>query len=301
LRGEELTSFVQPTIYDGIASIYDRWLTGDEAAQPCLEFYLDEMSDEAGPVLELGIGTGRISQGLAGEGITNVVGIDASMEMLRRSRSAQSVNKSATSPAVARAVCGLFERLPFADRSFTAVVLPMRTLGHLVDPLSRRAMFAEVNRILLPGGRFVFDHYNFDRTWAEAHDGCWRLMYAGQADGSEDTALLIWDRYDYNFDAKTLHCTVLAEEARPLTAPLSAISVEFDFRWFEKQEIDQHAIEVGLVIEQCWGGFDRAPFGRDSEHMVFVLRKPLCNILLIIHMDRTLSVPDTLGKSRRSM
>ncbi len=262
-----------PPLYDLLSGVYDRWLTGDEAAQPCLAFYVDELRDGAGPVLELGVGTGRISRALSSAGV-GVVGLDASMEMLRHGRAAQRADQPPPTSDGAAAVCGLFERLPFAGGAFATVILPMRTLGHLVDQLHRSAMFDEVARTLRPGGRFVFDHYNLDRGWAEEHDGRPRLMYAGPGDVGEDTALLIWDRYDYDFDARILHCTVLMEEVRAGSTLQSSSSVEFDFRWFEVGEIHEQAAEAGLAVERCWGDFDRTLFSSDAEHMIFVLRKP---------------------------
>lgn len=255
--------------YDRLASVYDRWLTGDETAPPCMAFYLDELRDETKPVLELGVGTGRISHALADGGICTI-GLDASMNMLRQCRLTQGSNP--VSPRLSL-VCGRFEQLPFASQAFATVILPMRTLGHLVDVRHRNAMFAEVTRILRPGGRFVFDHYNLDRDWAEAHDGQRRLMYAGPGATGEDTALLIWDRYDYDFDARTLHCTVLTEEVGPEQSSRTSFSVEFDFRWFDVEEIWEHAATAGMAVEHCWGGFDRTSFSTKADDMVFVLRK----------------------------
>jgi SAM-dependent methyltransferase len=264
----------EPPLYDLLSGFYDRWLTGDDAAQPCLAFYVDELRDDTGPVLELGAGTGRISRALADAGIA-IVGLDASMKMLRHGRAPQGADRPPPPTfGVATAVCALFECLPFADGAFTTVILPMRTLGHLVDSLHRCAMFDEVARTLRAGGRFMFDHYNLDRGWAEEHDGRPRLMYAGAGDAGDDSALLIWDRYDYDFDARTLHCTVLTEEVRPGLLLRSTSSVEFDFRWFQVDEIREHAAQAGFAVEQCWGDFDRTLFKTASEHMVFVLRKP---------------------------
>jgi SAM-dependent methyltransferase len=261
---------VAPRPYDLLADVYDRWLSGDAAAVPCLAFYLDELRDRATPVLELGVGTGRISLALANSGM-DVVGLDASMKMLRRLQASRAAGQP--SRGAVKTICGSFERLPFAAGTFAAVILPMRTIGHLVDDPGRRAMFSEVARVLQPGGCFVFDHYNLDRRWAEAYDGRPRLMYAGPGDAGKDTALLIWDRYDYDFRARMLHCTVRIEELRPGAEVRSASNVEFDFRWFEVNEIHDQAAEAGFSIEHCWGSFDRTPFSGDAEHMIFVLRK----------------------------
>jgi len=129
-------------LYDRLAGVYDRWLSGDEAAAACQDFYRGQLAGERSSVLELGCGTGRICRALAGDGVP-ITGLDLSMSMLR-----------AGATAGARLVRGDFTRLPFADAAFAAVLLPMRTVGHLTADDQVAAAFAEVTRVLRPGGRF---------------------------------------------------------------------------------------------------------------------------------------------------
>jgi SAM-dependent methyltransferase len=256
-------------LYDDLAAVYDRWLSGDETAAPCLEFYRGEMSGERGPILELGCGTGRVTSMLAASG-ADVVGLDMSLLMLHRAETLLAVGVPAGRSGVIRAEFG---ELPFRSSAFSAIILPMRTIGHLLDPAARRATFAEVHRVLRPGGRFVLDHYNLDEPWARDHDGVPQLMYSGPGDADRRSALLIWDRYDYDFPASTLHCTVQVERVGPSSAVSQAKRVEFDFRWFSADEIAGLASGAGLTVESCWGDFRRGPFKEGSAEMIFVLRK----------------------------
>src|SRR5437868_170505 len=109
-------------LYDSLAAVYDRWLSGDDAAVACLGFYVSEIQADASPVLELGAGTGRISRALARQGV-RLIGIDVSLAMLR---SASSEGESGLpGPSL---VCGVFKRLPFVDSSIRTAILPMRTI-----------------------------------------------------------------------------------------------------------------------------------------------------------------------------
>src|SRR5262245_65632211 len=64
--------------YDAISELYDPWsasVTEDVA------FYLEEARRSGGPVVELGVGTGRIAVPIAADGI-HVIGVDSSRGML---------------------------------------------------------------------------------------------------------------------------------------------------------------------------------------------------------------------------
>ena len=64
--------------YDAIAELYDPWSV---SVVEDVDFYLEEARRSGGPVLELGVGTGRIAVPIAADGI-RVIGIDSSRAML---------------------------------------------------------------------------------------------------------------------------------------------------------------------------------------------------------------------------
>src|SRR6185437_13009433 len=64
--------------YDAIARLYDPW---SRSVVEDVGFYVEEAVRSGGPVLELGVGTGRIAVPVAAAGI-HVVGVDTSEGML---------------------------------------------------------------------------------------------------------------------------------------------------------------------------------------------------------------------------
>src|SRR5919198_788098 len=64
--------------YDAIAELYDPW---SRSVTEDVGFYVAEARRAGGPVVELGVGTGRIAIPIAQQGI-RLVGIDSSREML---------------------------------------------------------------------------------------------------------------------------------------------------------------------------------------------------------------------------
>lgn len=246
--------------YDALASIYDRWLSGDQQAEPCMDFYLREVPRSNGPVLELGVGTGRIAAALSESGV-EVVGLDESLEMVTR--------VSRQFPIVR----ARFESLPFAE-CFDTVILPMRTIGHLIDERQRDLLFSEVFRVLRSNGRFLFDHYNFDRSWAQAHNGVPLLMFAGRALGRDDAVEIIWDRYDYDANFREMQCIVTHELVSVGGKVLQSEMVSFPFGWNDAEVYEAHAAKAGFVVERLDGDFVGGPFSAQSDSMVWTLRKP---------------------------
>jgi ubiquinone/menaquinone biosynthesis C-methylase UbiE len=96
-------------------------------------------------VLDVGCGTGSLAAMLAErEPRARVAGVDADAEMLARARA-----KSATIDwREARA-----EQLPFAGESFDLVVSSL--FFHHLPPAGKRAVAAEIRRVLRPGGRLA--------------------------------------------------------------------------------------------------------------------------------------------------
>jgi demethylmenaquinone methyltransferase/2-methoxy-6-polyprenyl-1,4-benzoquinol methylase/phosphoethanolamine N-methyltransferase len=101
-------------------------------------------------VLDVGCGTGSLAiaakgkAGAAGE----VHGIDAAPEMIEVAR--QKIGKKGVDVGFQ---VGLIEDIPFPDGQFD-VVLNSFVLHHLPHDLKRRG-FAEIHRVLKPGGRFL--------------------------------------------------------------------------------------------------------------------------------------------------
>lgn len=100
-------------------------------------------------VLELGCGTGNDSARLAGEGYS-VTAADVSEEAIGQAR-------ARFGSMVTFIVADVTRRHPFPDGSFDAVMSNVAL--HMFPDRVTRAVFAEVGRLVRPGGLFVF-HVN---------------------------------------------------------------------------------------------------------------------------------------------
>ncbi len=117
-----------------------------------VEFYRATARRLGGPVLELGVGSGRVAIPLARDG-HEVVGLDPSAPMLARAR-----ERARELAPGARLSLREGDMRSFAlRRRFALVVAPFNVLMHLYEPDDFARCFACVARHLAPGGRFVFD------------------------------------------------------------------------------------------------------------------------------------------------
>jgi ubiquinone/menaquinone biosynthesis C-methylase UbiE len=148
------TSSATPGFAARIASRYDELRSMDD-----YDVWSDRLAAagdlDARRVLDIGCGTGAVAIHLARRHGCAVVGVDPSSEMLAvaRAKHGRSVRFEQ-----ARA-----EELPFADGSFDRAI--MVSVVHHLDALKA---FAEVHRVLAPGGRLVIsnpDPEGFAAMW----------------------------------------------------------------------------------------------------------------------------------------
>ena len=145
--------------YDRIADVYDPW---SRSVVEDVAFYVTEArkaagrtpgAPAAGPVVELGVGTGRIAVPIALAGVP-VIGVDTSPGMLDVCRSR--ADEAGVADLVDLRV-GDFRTPPVAER-VPLVICPFRAYLHLPDDDSERLGALEAAReLLLPDGLLAFD------------------------------------------------------------------------------------------------------------------------------------------------
>jgi ubiquinone/menaquinone biosynthesis C-methylase UbiE len=151
-----------------VAAQYDA--TFARATTPFIEALLDAAGITAGTtMLDVCCGTGLVTAAAAGRG-ARVVGLDFSPAMLNEARRAYPQLQFDAGDA---------EALPYADRSFDAVVSNFG-VHHVPDP---GKAIAEAFRVLRRGGRLAV------ATWAEpAANIAWRLLFDAIREHGDPTA-----------------------------------------------------------------------------------------------------------------
>ena len=126
----------------------------------------------AGPLLELGPGTGDLLPVLLAQGLSPC-GLDYSPRMLRRAR--RKLARRGLSPPLVR---GRAEALPFGAETFGAVVATFPS-AYIVRP----ATWAEIGRVLRPGGDVAIvlgGELAPDSPGRALRARAYRVLYGGQ-------------------------------------------------------------------------------------------------------------------------
>jgi SAM-dependent methyltransferase len=231
------------TGYDAIARVYDPWSV---SVTEDVTFYVELAVESGGPVVELGVGTGRIAVPTAAAGI-RVIGVDSSSGMLEVCREAAEL------AAVAELVdlrLGDFRDPPVGER-VPLVTSPFRSFLHLRDDDERLAVLRAARRLLVPGGRLAFDVFEPSREDIEATHGHWLEREPG-----------IFERADWDEVARTLTLSIRGDDG----ATTMALS------WISPGEWHALIERAGLAVEACYGWFDRRPY-TGGEDTVWVARR----------------------------
>ena len=230
--------------YDSIARLYDPW---SRSVTEDVEFYVDLAREARTPVVELGVGTGRIAIPTAAAGI-RVLGVDSSSEMLRVCR--EQAELAGVASLLDLRLGDLLE--PPIQERVDLVTCPFRAFLHLRTDDERLRALRAAHRLLLPGGRLAFDVFEPGADDVAATHGRW-------LEREPD----IFERADWDVGARTLTLSV--------RGPSGAATMRLS--WVSPDEWRALLERAGFEIEAVLGWFDRRPYA-GGEDTVWLVRRP---------------------------
>jgi SAM-dependent methyltransferase len=251
--------------YERFADIYRVWTATAGSTHANLPFYVQAYLAAEGPVVELGVGDGRIAVEAAVQG-RHVVGVDLSPAMLALCR--------------ARATdAGVPDRLTLLQGDFRSfaltepaalIALPYHSIGHLTSLEAKREALRHIHAQLRPGGRFIFD--DFLMTPARL-DQMRRVQLRAEYDTPGGHHALLWVTSLIDEGAQTMRVVtwedlldddgVMMRRYRPLS-----------LSWMTPAQAGGLLAEAGFTVERCLGAFDGTPFAAESaEEQIWIARK----------------------------
>ena len=247
--------------YTSFASVYDTFMDNvpySEWAQ-YIRGLLLESGTEDGIVLDLGCGTGSLTELLAGYGY-DMIGVDNSEDMLELA-----MEKRLKS---GHDILYLLQDMREFELYGTvrAVVSVCDSLNYITDPEDLVQVFRLVNNYLDPGGVFIFD-FNTDYKYREILGDCTIAEDRG-------TCSFIWDNYYYeeeHINEYDLTLYIQDEEYSSEVRELFRKYQETHYqRGYSLEEIRELLARSGLVFEQAYDAFTREPPTEKSERICVI-------------------------------
>ena len=243
--------------YTSFAQVYDLFMDNVpyEEWAAYVRGILTEYGIGSGLVLDLGCGTGSLTESLARAGY-DMIGVDSSEDMLeiamdKRGRSGLDI-------------LYLLQDMREFELYGTvrAVVSICDSMNYILDYADLVQVFRLVNNYLDPGGIFIFDlntEYKYEalmgsRTFAEDR---------------EDGSFIWYNEYSPEDHINEYDLTLFVREGK-LFRRFQETHYQ---RAYSPAEVRRAAAEAGMEFEACWDAFSRDPVKPDSERMYMVFRE----------------------------
>lgn len=244
--------------YEAFARLYDIFMSDIDYDSWCgyIHGLLQEYGVDDGLVLELGCGTGSLTERLAALGY-DMIGVDNSPEMLQKA-----MEKEAQSGLD---ILYLLQDMREFELYGTvrAVVSICDSMNYLTEPEELCEVFRLVNNYLDPGGIFIFDLntvYKYEELMGE------ETIAEDREEGS-----FIWDNY-YDRESRINEYS-LALFLRREDGLYEKHLEEHYQRAYTLEEVRTLLEKSGLEFLAAYDAFTREPVREDSERMYLVARE----------------------------
>ena len=247
-----------PIDYDSVAEIYDLYVTADYD----VPFFLSEVREVKGPILELMAGTGRLSLPLiaAGAALTCVDSSQGMLDVLSRKLAERGLHADVRCLDVCR--------LDLPPR-FELAILPFQAFMEITREEDQRAALVSIYESLAPGGRFICTLHNPAIRRMQA-DGVLRLV--GRFPVEEGTLVVSgFEQGGRPVVTRLQFFELFGADGRLLWKRL----LPMEFAFVERDAFEEMARSAGFRVTDLYGSYDRSPFDpTTSPVMIWALEKP---------------------------
>jgi SAM-dependent methyltransferase len=239
--------YSESTYGDRVAEVYDHW---HPSASADAIVRLKELAGP-GPVLELGIGTGRLAIPLAGEGV-EVHGIDSSKAM---------VEKMSGKPGGERipVTLGNFAEVGVSG-SYSLIYVVFNTFFGLNSQEEQVQCFANVAKRLNREGLFLIEAFVPDVARFKNE----QIVKTSRVGVNE--AVLESSQHD------RLNQRVVTQQIIISEAGIKLVPLQIRYAW--PAELDLMARLAGLRLRERWSNWQKSPFVAESQNHISVYELP---------------------------
>ena len=244
--------------YTGFAEVYDLFMDNVPYETWCayLASLLEEHGITDGLVLDLGCGTGNLTELLAARGY-DMIGVDNSEEML-----AIAMDKRAASGSN---ILYLLQDMREFELYGTvaAVVSICDSINYITDFSDLVRVFGLVNNYLDPGGIFIFDlntEYKYRKLLGESTI----------AENREESSFIWENYYDEEDQINEYDLTIFTRLNNGLYQKFEETHYQ---RAYSIGQIEEAIVQSGMELAAVYDAFTREPAREDSERLYVIARE----------------------------
>ena len=237
-----------------------------------IDFYVEEAHKSGGPILELGVGTGRLAIPIAQQGL-EIVGVDINSDMLEVAKkktkamglftdNPQFVHSDMTSMKIER-------------QDFSLITIPENTILMVISHAERVNFLTRISKALgnegkilisvfVPNPEFLYDESNEPISIGDVENPYNNNTYH----------LSAYNRFDHVQQLN--HALQIVQEITPQGELVNTRKLEFDLAYMWPHQVVQMLEEANLEIENIWGDYNRSNFTDESEVMLTVSKILSC-------------------------
>ena len=231
-------------------------------------FYVDLARESGGPVLEIGVGTGRLAIPTASAGVS-VTGLDLSQAMLDRADA--KLRRSQPLTGVLDLIRADMREFDLC-KSFPLVTIPSNTLLLALSQEDQLRTLRCAARHLEPDGRLVFDIFIPGPDLIADRD-ITPFVWGKTVHPDTGNAVVMSAINRADGATQINRETQIFEEYDGAGRIVRRAELPIDLRYLFPAECHTLIEQAGLVAERVLGGFDGQPLSEDSEEMIFICRR----------------------------
>ncbi len=258
----------QPADEDRLAELYD--LEHDDLVDD-LPFYRELARRTAGPILDLGCGSGRLFTTLLDGGAPRVLGMDGSAALVRRAEARIAGDERLAEAArdgrlsVMRGDVRAISTLNIRERFDLAVAVGV--LPHLDGPEDALRLLGGVRSVLARGGRLVID--DLGPAEMPVRDMPLSIDWRREIDGREVVRRSELVRRESPEGLRVAFSTI-ADAVQP-DGTIARLPASHRLWYPSPEALSALVKQAGMVVELSYGSHDLEPLGDGSGRRIYVV------------------------------
>jgi SAM-dependent methyltransferase len=224
------------------------------------DYFLRKILETRGPVLEIGVGTGRFFLDALNNG-ADIYGIDISSTMLDQL-------KSKLDRSQHHRIFHQDARTLNLNKKFDLAVAPFRVFSHLLRVEDQLQALNSIHDHLNPGGKFIFDLFVPDlRLLQEGiHE---QTDFEGEHAPGKKLRRIVSSHADLINQISDLTMTLIWDEDNTQRTETWNLPMRFYFRY----ELEHLVRRSRLALSQIYGDYEEHELSKDSKDFIIVCKR----------------------------